>query len=101
MSHSPHIPMHRPFSWLPYRLEDSSDARFAAMVKTVARGAQTIATIVQKDLIHASAGVQPLLSVDDLDGLVGLMVSSLNLMTGAAEDRIDYLEAEALKGAKK
>lgn len=91
-------PVHVPFSWINGRLQDSAEARFANNVKTVIQGTRTIATIVQSQLIDMDLDVQPMLSTNDLDALVGLMVSSLRMIGEEAENQINRLETLARKG---
>jgi hypothetical protein len=91
-------PLHVPFSWLSADLEENAEARFAATVKTVVRGTRTIATIVQSQLIDVDADVQPMLSTNDLDALVGLMVSSLRMLGVLADDRLDRRDAASMEG---
>lgn len=94
-------PLHQDFSWLPDSLEFDPNARFAAMVKTVTHGGMTIASLVRRNAMAPDSGLQPLLSPNDLDSLVGLMGMALEALNEAAENCIDRLDAAAIKGAKK
>lgn len=94
-------PVYQPFSWLPSELDGDPTARFAGQVRNIMRGGLAVANLIRKDFIYADSGQPPLLPGDELDGLVGLMIASFELMDEAAEDNIDHLEKLAAKKEKK
>lgn len=65
----------------------------------------TVANIVRKNSMAADSGVAPLLSCNDLDSLVGLLIFSLETLYVSAEDQLDRLidaaDAASKKGASK
>lgn len=91
--------LHKSFSWLSDRTKRDPAAQFAAGVMAVANGGYSIANLVRSNSMAADNGDQPLLSSQDLDCLVGLLIHSLEELTGAAEKQIDRLEQAAEKGA--
>ncbi|WP_332848683.1 hypothetical protein [Massilia sp. S19_KUP03_FR1] len=101
-------PIHQSFSWLSNNVATDANARLAADAKTVALGGMTVANIVRRNAMAPDSGLAPLLSGNDLDYLVGLLIFSLETLHIAAEDQIDRLsdaadaaEAAASKGTKK
>jgi hypothetical protein len=93
-------PLHQPFSWLPSNIALEANARFAADVKSVTHGGHTIANLIRSNSMAPDHGVAPLLSGNDLDCLVGLLIYSLDTLNQAAEEYIDRMDVEARKGAK-
>lgn len=91
-------PLHKPFSWLPVRLEEDAGAQFAASVKDIAAGARVIAQVTRShvlDLHHladGSTGVTPLMSPTDMDALAGLAAVALEDLYDLASARVEAIE---------
>jgi hypothetical protein len=98
-------PLHMPFSWLADEIKHDENAKFAEKVLIIARGAQTVVSILQSNLddlasIADGNDTQPLLSAYEVGALAGLMLVSLTSLTGDAERRITAIGAAARKGEK-
>ncbi len=95
------VPLHVPFSWHGNNTDGDPIARFISQVRNVVRGGATVANIIRKDGIRDDSGQPRLLTNDDRDGLVGLMIAAFEMMDEEAETHLDRLEKLAEKGAKK
>lgn len=94
-------PFHEDFSWLPDQIKYDINARFAAQVRTVVSGCNTIANIAQQFLLDQGAKERTLLSDGDMYNLVALVAPLMSMLDDAAESQISRLGDEASKGAKK
>lgn len=94
-------PLHQPFSWNSSATGGDPIARFVSQVRNVVRGGVTVANIIRKDGIRDDSGQPRLLTDNDRDGLVGLMIAAFEMMDEEAETHLDRLEKLAEKGAKK
>lgn len=92
-------PMHIPLSPLRQDKLISNEAHLAARVLSVARGAQVIAQIMHSNVIASENGDRPLLDVNSIDALAGLLSESMGLLAGLAESRIEFFNASASQGA--
>lgn len=77
----------------------SGEARLAARVLAVARGAQVVAEIIHSDILAADNGDRPLLDGNSIDALAGLLSESMGMLAHIAEGRIDFFNTSTTQGA--
>lgn len=87
--------LHAPFSWLPTMLRGDDEAEFLARTKTVNMGVVTCMELVQQNELAHANGDAPTLSENDAHALMMLAAASAQMLADAAEERIDFLWAQA------
>lgn len=98
-------PIHKDFTWLCADAESNEHARFAASVKDISAGAKVIAEVTRVHLLNLEAistGVptNTLMSVGDIDSLMGLAAASLNALCQLAEQKVELFNKAANQGAR-
>jgi hypothetical protein len=98
-------PIHKDFTWLRAGAELNEHARFAASVKDISAGAKVIAEVTRVHLLNLEAistGVptNTLMSVGDIDSLMGLAAASLDALCQLAEQKVEFFNNSANQGAR-
>lgn len=91
-------PLWRPHSCLSSANKHSAEGSFAERTLKISHGAAVIAEILRSDVTERDAGNSPLLDVNSIEALVGLLAESMRTLSDAAIDRIDFINAQASEG---
>jgi len=92
-------PLHTPHNPLRQGKVVSDEAHLAVRVLALARGAQVLSEIIHSDILAADNGNRPLLDVNSIDALAGLLSATMGMLANIAERRIDYFNTSTSQGA--
>jgi hypothetical protein len=84
-------PLIVPYSYLNASEQASNEVYFAERALTISRGAKVVADILRMDVIERDSGRNPVLDVNGIESLAGLLSESLFMLGELAEGRLDAI----------
>jgi hypothetical protein len=89
---SDHLPpLVVPYSHLPLHKQVSNEVYFAERALTISRGAKVAADILRMDVIERDAGRNPVLEINGIEALAGLLSEAMFTLSEMTEKRLDDL----------